>query len=461
MGRVERELYRLNREVTHWIAAQQRKDGMFWGGPNDDPFILLGWPNMPLAGDEVTRKAWLAFYEGLEALGIFHDGYCDIWPIDPLHITDFIGSRGLTLAFGLGEPHVVERELRTTERYHELVSATNARRAAEGLPPLSGDRAMRNKEQATLIEQMEAEVLEYSHTHVAWYWGATPQPPAHEICERARLAGRLMDLVERTDDAAVFGFTEARVHTDNQRGIGRDELVAAMLGGRVQGRAEPYPIGIAVSWEGIETEDLARLVSYADEKSLLVNLYNFRERPIEATMRLWRLAKGRYRVTIGSDDNDDGVIESLFKVAFTPQNPDTLELGRFARLPITAPPRKNIAIKIEQIEPLPEPEMLPDLAVSARDVHRKADDTIEVTVHNIGPAPAKDVQVDIVDAGGRVLASRTIAKMGSPSEDFAARRETVIFDGLGKGANLSVCLDRSQAIEEIFEENNQAAVPAL
>ena len=135
----QRELYALNEYVSHWGAGQQQTNGMFWGGPNDDSFLPLGWAPMSLLGDEITRHAWLRFYEGLEELGIFKDGYCDIWPIDPLHITDFITSRGLMLAFALGDPYVFERELRTAFRYTECVQAANARRAERGLPPLSPD----------------------------------------------------------------------------------------------------------------------------------------------------------------------------------------------------------------------------------------------------------------------------------------------------------------------------------
>jgi Concanavalin A-like lectin/glucanases superfamily/CARDB len=448
----QRELYRLNQQVCHWIASQQRPDGMFWGGPNDDSFIPLGWAAMPLLGDGTTRRAWLRFYEGLEDQGIFHDGYCDVWPIDPLHITDFITSRGLMLAFALGDPYVFERELRTTERYAERVNATNARLAEKGLPPLTGERAMRNQGGATLVEHMEAEILDYSRTHVEWYWGAGPAPEPHTLTDRDALARAMMALVYQTDDAALFGFTEARVHTDNQRGIGRDQLVAAALGGRLQGRAEPYPHGIAVSWEGVETGDLARLVSYADETRVVVNLFNFQKTPMDAAMRVWRLEAGQYQLTLGQDDNDDGAVDDPAAALRS----ERLDLRRFSVVPLTVPASKNLVLIIEQVQAGAQPEALPDLAIGTRDLRLGADGMLEVTVHNIGAAAASDVRVEVVDKDERILAEHVIDKIDTPAAGFAACRTTLKLK-VPRTAGLRVCVDPDDRIEEIFEENNTAS----
>ncbi len=451
----QRELYALNRRVAHWIVSQQREDGSFWGGVNDDTFIPLGWAALPLLGDEPTRRSWLRLYDGMEEMGIFYDGYSDIWPIDPLHITDFITSRGLMIPFALGDPHVLERELRTAERYAERVNATNERRAQQGLPSLKATREERAQQGATLVEVMEAEILNYSKTHVFWYLGLTPKPEPYRLSDRVAIAKQMMDAVQQTDDAAVFGFTEARVHTDTQRGIGRDVLVAATLGGRVQGRIEPFPPSIAVSWEGVETEDLARLVSYADHRTLCVNLYNFGERPIVATMRLWRIEKGRYEIAIGPDLDDDGAIDfQNFAHAF--HAPETRELKRFSTLPLQIPPRVNTALTIAQIEPLPQCERLPDLAVSQRDCHRK-EGAMEVVVHNLGAAPAQNVVVSLVD-NGHTVATKTIDIIETPVEDLAARHVPVVFELTPPSSDLEVVVDPDNGIEEIFEENNTATL---
>lgn len=458
----QRELYALNRRVAHWIADQQREDGAFWGGVNDDTFIPLGWAALPLLGDEPTRRAWLRLYDGIEEMGIFYDGYSDIWPIDPLHITDFLASRGLMIPFALGDPHVIERELRTAERYAERVNATNELRAQQGLPPLKATREERAQQSATLIEVMEAEILHYSKTHVFWYLGLTPRPEPHRLHDRTAIAKQMMDAVQQTDEAAVFGFTEARVHTDTQRGIGREVLIAAALGGRVQGRIEPFPPTIAVSWEGIETEDLARLVSYADEKTLRVNLYNFRKRPSSATMRVWLLEKGRYKIALGPDVDDNGDTDTPTAASGSAALSETKELRRFSTVDLEVPPRQNVALVIGQVEALPQAEWLPDLAVSRRGLKTHEDGRVEVVVHNIGAAPARDITVALVGRRGKPLASHRIDFIDTPATSLAAQRVRVVFDTSPvRSEYLEVVVDPENTIEEILEENNRVQVPAM
>jgi hypothetical protein len=400
-------------------------------------------------GDELTRRAWLRFYEGLEQQGIFADGYCDIWPIDPLHITDFITSRGLMLAFDLGGPRVFERELRTTERYTERVNATNRRLAEQNLPPLTGEEKDRERKEVTLVECMEAEILDYSRTHIQWYWKQTEIPPVHEIRDRQSTALRMMELAQTWDDNALFGYTEALIHTDTQTGVGRDELIRAALGGRLQGRIEPHPHSIAVSWEGNENPDLARLVSYADEKTLKVNLYNFSTKAAEITMRVWRLEKGRYEIAMGPDRKDDGTIDG--KETWK----RTEVLRRFSTVPLEIPPHQNMALCVTQVESLPEENALPDLAIGKEDLRAVGGNTLEAIIHNIGAAPAENVQVEVIRPNGKVVASQTIAELGAPSADFAARRITLSFPGLKSPEKLGIRIDPNNEIAEIFEENNE------
>ena len=445
----QRALYALNRRVTDWIVAQQREDGMFWGGVNDDPFIPLGWAALPLLGERATRRSWLRFYDGLAERGIFHDGYCDIWPIDPLHITDYITSRGLMLSFALGNPQVFERELRTAERYTERVRAADRQRAARHLAPLTGDPAMRNREEADLRQQMDAEIRNYSRTHVGWYWGDAPTPPPHAITDRAALAAQLMQAVQQVDETAIFGFTKARVHTDNQRGIGREVLIASALGGRLQGRAEPFPPSIAVSWEEVETADLARLVSSADATNLTVNLYNFRPQPIDAVLRLWRLQSGAYELSMGPDADDDGRIDAA--AASRRQ----VHLGRFATIPLTIAPRCNTALRVRLLGEPADVKPLPDLAISKADVCSAGNGAVAVTVHNIGAAAARDVRVALADAEGHIVDRATIDRLESPRADLAARRKTVTLTAPGKDQQFHVLVDPDNLIEETFEENNR------
>lgn len=448
----QRELLAANYEVVDWIVGQQRKDGMFWGGSNDDSFIPLGWAALPLLGHEGARKSWLRFYDGLEALGIYKDGYCDIWPIDPLHITDYICSRPLMLSNALGNPQVFERELQTAQRYHERVEAANAARAQKGLAPLTGDRAMRDQPDVNLIDQMDSEIGHYTRTHLGWWWGETETRPLHAITDRADIATQMLDAVKKVDDLAVFGLTEARVHTDNQRGIGREVLTSAALGGRLQAYTEPFPPSIAVSWEGVDSPDLARLVSYADDTRLVVNCYNFGERPVECAMRLWRLQSGTYEVAVGADLDDDGAID-----ADAVRDVATVPLSRFSTVPINVPAGQNTIVSINRIGAVEHPAQLADLAISHEDIQIDGN-TVTVTVHNLGAEAAENVQVALIDRKGIVLAEERIAHIDTPRNDLTARRTTVTITTKGESVVESVFVDPGDIVAEVFEENNEVTL---
>lgn len=445
----QRELLALNREVVDWIVGQQRHNGMFWGGPNDDSFIPLGWAALPFLGHEGARKAWLRFYEGMEEFGIYHDGYCDIWPIDPLHITDFICSRGLMLSYALGDPRVFERELRTAERYRQRVEAANAEREKKNLPPLTGDRAMRDDPNTDLIHQMDAEIHHYSRTHVGWWWGETETRPPHAINDRNAVAAQMLQAVGEVDDDAVFGMTEARVHTDNQRGFGRELLVNTALGGRVQGYTEPFPPSIAATWELPDIASLARLVSYADESRLAVNCFNFTGKPLETAMRVWRLQPGNYTVSVGPDVDDDGEIDG------EPWHTETMPLRRFSTIPLEIPPGRDTAITLELKEPSQRSRQLPDLAISPADIAVHGD-AVKVTVHNLGAVSALNVRVALVNEAGDTVAEQTIPRLDSPRQTLAAQHAAVALYAKRGTSPLRVVVDPDNQIDEVYEENNQA-----
>ncbi len=130
----ERELYSRHQRTAHWIVDQQREDGFFWGGYKDDVFIPLGYADVPFMGDDKVRRSFLREYDGVDEVGAFKDGYCQVWPNDYLHITDILVSRGLMVPYALGDPYVLEREMITAKAFGKLMDEANAERAAKGLP---------------------------------------------------------------------------------------------------------------------------------------------------------------------------------------------------------------------------------------------------------------------------------------------------------------------------------------
>jgi hypothetical protein len=177
----EREMYKKQLRTIQWIASMQREDGFFWGGCNDDTFIPLGYAGIPLMGDEVSKNSFLKLYDGLEQIGIYKDGYCDIWPIDYLHVTDFITSRGLLFPYALGDPYVFERELKTAKVYKDIMVNNNAERAKNDLPPFDRSSELARKDPKLWGEQT---VLDYELTQIHWYWGKIPEPKPHQNIDR-------------------------------------------------------------------------------------------------------------------------------------------------------------------------------------------------------------------------------------------------------------------------------------
>ena len=209
----EREMYKKQLQTIHWIVSMQRKDGFFWGGCNDDTFIPLGYAGIPLMGDEISRKSFLALYDGLEKIGIYKNGYCDIWPIDYVHITDFITSRGLLVPYALGDPYVLEREMITAKVYKDIMDNNNIERAKNGLPPFDLSSEFAKKEPKLWGENT---VQDYEMMQVNWYWGKTSTPKPHRIIDRNEIAREMMNIAIRYDKTEEYKWTKALRHTDMQ-----------------------------------------------------------------------------------------------------------------------------------------------------------------------------------------------------------------------------------------------------
>lgn len=442
----EREMYKKQLRTIHWIVDMQREDGFFWGGSNDDVFIPLGYAGIPFMGDEESRKSFLKLYDGLEKVGIYKDGYCDIWPIDYLHITDFLASRGLMVPYALGDPYVLEREMITARVYKDIMEKNNAERAKKGQLPFELSKDTAKNEPKLWGEKL---VQDYELTQVLWYWGKTPTPQPHCIKDREEIARKMMTITLRYDKTEEFEWTKALRHTDRQGSApGRDELITATLGGRLQGRIEPYPHSVAVSWDNPDP-DVTRLVSYGNTNSTRVNFYNFKPEPQKITMRLWRITKGEYLLKVGKDLNDDGVIDSEKSVI----RKEKMKLHRFSTVNLTIPSRQNVVLNLDLLKRLKRAKQLPDLALHPVKDIKQEGDRLKVIVHNIGDGIAKDVSVEVVDKKGKVIEKKFIPEI-LPPVDLVPKTAELEFKLNGKSWN-KIIVDRENKIEEIFEENNE------
>jgi hypothetical protein len=195
-----------------------------------------------------------------------------------------------------------------------------------------------------------------------------------------------------------------------------------------------------VSYEGFS--DLTAWVSEKSERKLRIWLYSFAPHAESGRMRLWRAQSGRYQLRIGPDSDRDGAPEGAER--------SELRLRRFSSVPLRLEPGRLFALDLElQGEPEPR-QSLPDLALSLeRGTGSRA---LEVSVHNLGDATARDVVVRL-EAEGRSIAERRIAQIEAPA-DLRPRRKTVSFASIGAGTALELRVDPEGAIAEIDEENN-------
>ncbi len=443
----ERELYKKTKRTLDWIISMQRSDGFFWGGSNDDTFIPMGFSAVPLMGDERARKSFLKVYDGLENYGIYKNGYCDVWPIDYLHITDFITSRGLMLLYALGDPHVVEREMITAKVYTDIMKKNNEERLKKGLKPFIRDKHSHNREPKLWGESL---VRDYETTQLKWYWNEFPEFPPYKLDDKDKAGRIMMNISIKYDKTEEFDFTRAIRHTDKTGSMpGRQELIKYALGGTLPGRIDPTPHKLVVSWSD-PSFDIARLVLYGSGNKVIANVYSFINKASKMRMRLWRINKGIYLVRVGYDKNDDGRIDSKNDVIMKKK----MRLKRFSEIEFTIPPKKNIVINVSLIKKVKERKRLPDLAINReRDVNYK-NGKLFVKVHNIGDAPVKNISVEIFDKNGRRIAAKIIPSIKAPI-DFIPKYKVLEFDLVGKDWKF-IKIDRKNKIEEIFEGNNIA-----
>jgi len=337
----------------------------------------------------------------------------------------------------------------TAAAFGKLMDEANAERAAKGLP-----KFVFTPEAAKTVPKLWGQQLmhDYEKTQVLWYWGKTPPPVPHSVADRGETARKMMTIAIGYDDTEEYGWTRAMHHTDKQGGPpGRNELITAALGGRLQGRIEPHPHSLVVSWSDPDP-DIARLVSAADDTTVRFNLYNFGAVTRRMTARFWRIPDGEFTLKVGEDSDDDGLIDPGKGLL----HQSKLSLRRFGTAEIEVPARRNIAVSLELVKARKRPAALPDLAVHPVKDIKLAGDALAVTVHNIGDAPAADFTVEALDAAGKVIDRKVARSLAAPL-DFVPKTVAVTLNVPG-GKYAAVVVDRGNAIAEIYEGNNEAVL---
>jgi len=245
-------------------------------------------------------------------------------------------------------------------------------------------------------------------------------------------------------------YTAAEQFTDRVFNLPFKEIFNCYLG-NYTGR-NIFPHNFAASYEGLG-KNFAALVGPSDETSLKVAFFNFADRPLRGRMRVWRLNHGRYKVLIGPDTDDNGVLDRVEKEK-------TMVLHRHAPIDLLLPPGRLTRIEIDQVEPLNDLLDRADLALSPLDTVRELnmtwqyDSLVRIRVHNIGARPAAQVEVALLRNGQKIL-TRLLPEIEAPID--LAPRVAMTYTTIAQPGD-TIVVDPDNRIPEITESNNRLVV---
>ena len=407
--------------VADWWADRQNSDGQLGGGWNDDVlFMSSHQPDLPLDGNEHARYLIDATHKGLERTRYFKDGYCNIYPMDRMHIGDFISERYNSVVNNLGQAYAFERELESARRLEDP--------------------------EITPINYF-ADGFKSSVNVFHWFWGKdVPSEPyvskgLDELTKEFRLYASALD------DFAFYRFTGSNVHRDDYSPYGANNMYTYLLGGRRGTRLDAH-LRLAVIWPSGGGVKLSRVVLHADDDRFEAVAYSFHTQRRELQMRLCRIMDGHYRIGIYEDPSGLGVQgNKMWEIE--------KDVSRFDIIPLPIPPRTPVLIKVEKIAAIERPEALPDLAIDLWDAVYDTD-TIVCVIHNLGNAAAENITIRLSD-GETVLREQVIDRIEAPI-DFVAKRKTIIFEGIDYTGNLHITIDPQHSIREILQDNNRVFV---
>ena len=416
-----RDFNRKRHKIADWWSMRQNQDGQLGGGWNDDVLFLSSHqPDLPLDGNENARFLIDATHHGLEKTNYFKDGFCNISPMDRMHIGDFISERYNSVVNNLGQAYAFERELQAAWRLDDP-KRTPINYFADGF-----------KSSVNVFN---------------WYWGNDLPEKPYISKSLAELSKEFQLYTSVLDDYAMYRFTESNVHRDDYSPFGANNMYTYMLGGKRGTRLDAH-LKLAVFWPSGGGVDLSRVVLYADDDSLKVAAYSFQREMRELVMRLCRITDGLYRIRICADHQGVGKEgTTLWEVS--------RELRRFDPVKLPIPPQIPVVILVEQLEAREQPDRLADLAIDVWDAEFE-NSTIRCEIHNLGNGPARNITIRLFD-GETFLQDQVVETIEAPV-DFIAKKKRLEFKNVTYTGNLHITIDPENKIREILEDNNRTGV---
>jgi hypothetical protein len=209
------------------------------------------------------------------------------------------------------------------------------------------------------------------------------------------------------------------------------------------------------SYEGAG-RDFAALALRHNSRYAKLLYYGFHDGPRDITLRFWELEpQGTYRLTGGTDaDGDDQPDKVTIDEQFTLTEPSG---GVTLRLE----PGRTYALEITQLARGQAEVHAADPAIAARDIRFDPRGHLLVDVHNVGTLPAENVEVKFYEgdpADGGKLLGRTIVSHVEPPNTLQPQvvRTGIEWTPTADRHSITVVLDESDGISELFERNNRA-----
>lgn len=245
----------------------------------------------------------------------------------------------------------------------------------------------------------------------------------------------------------TYIMTEAEMYTD--RIFMPTQLVSqAFLGGSYN-RNNFWP-SYAIHWEGLE-KDYAALVLEQGKKQLKVAVINLASSIKKGAFRTWQLEHGTYKLEMGPDENDDGIMDKVNKSK-------TLEIMRMDTLiPVKLLPKKLTLYQLTQIKKLDSIYKRADVAISSFDFKHSQDEW-QLTVHNIGNKSAEKVQITFLDKNKKELHREYINTIDAPL-NLEAKIVKLKLKPI-KGTTI-ITLNSSKTFKELTYLNNEINIEKL